>query len=237
MSAVFDYENLSARPAGPVLTALSWALPGVREVRSQTAPYAAFWRASNAAALEQDGPLWVALGDSMTQGIGASAPDRGYVGQLRDHLAAAGRAHRLVNLSVTGARVQDLVTHQLPALERLVGGGEVPDLVTVVIGSNDVLSPRSRAGLAGRFEAMLDRLPPGAVVANLPNPQSEARRVGTVLRERAARGELVVADIRAHGPRTWRGRLAADRFHPNDMGYAGMARVFDVALGLPGGEG
>jgi hypothetical protein len=54
-----------------------------------------------------------------------------------------------------------------------------------------------------------------------------------VLRDRGARGQLVVADLRAHGPRSWRGRLAADRFHPNDAGYAAMARVFDVALGLP----
>lgn len=235
MSTAFEYDNLSLRPAGPFLTALSWALPGVREVRAQTVPYAAYWREANAAALEQQGPLWVALGDSMTQGIGASAPDRGYVGQLRDHLAAAGRPHRLVNLAVTGARVHDLVVHQLPALEALVARGEVPDLLTVVIGSNDVVAPRNRAGLAERFEAMLDRLPRGAVVANLPNPQSEARRVCAVLRDRAARGDLVVADIRAHGPRSWRGRLAADKFHPNDAGYAGMAHVFDVALGLPGG--
>ena len=39
------------------------------------------------AALAADGPLWVAVGDSMSQGIGASAPDRGWVGQLAEHLA------------------------------------------------------------------------------------------------------------------------------------------------------
>ncbi|SDO76859.1 Lysophospholipase L1 [Pedococcus dokdonensis] len=232
MSVGFDYDNTGARPAGAVMRALSALLPGVGAVREQTEPYAAAWRRSNDKALAADGPLWVAIGDSMTQGIGASAPDRGWVGQLADHLADAGRPHRVVNLSVTGARVQDALDQQLPALRDLVAMGQVPDLVTVVIGSNDVVSPRLRAGLTDRFTQLLDGLPDGAVVANLPNPHREARRVSALLREREREGRLVVADMRAHGPRSWRGKLAADKFHPNDAGYAGMARVFDLALGL-----
>ncbi len=232
MSVGFDYDNTSARPPGAFMTALSRLLPGVGAVRAQTEAYAAAWRRANDAALGADGPLWVAIGDSMTQGIGASAPEHGWVGQLGGHLAAAGRAHRVVNLSVTGARVQDAVDHQLPALRDLVAMGQVPDLVTVVIGSNDVVSPRLRAGLTGRFTELLDGLPAGAVVANLPNPHREARRVEGLLRQREQDGRLVVADMRAHGPRSWRGKLAADRFHPNDAGYAAMAHVFDLALGL-----
>jgi lysophospholipase L1-like esterase len=106
----------------------------------------------------------------------------------------------------------------------------VPDLVTVVIGSNDVLSPRSRTGLAERFATLLDRLPQGSVVLNLPNPHREARKVDALLRERAAQGTVVLADMRRQGPRSWRGRLSPDRFHPNDKGYADMAHVFELAL-------
>lgn len=240
MAIAFEYDNTSERPPGAVMRMLSTVLPGVARVRSQTEPYAAAWRAANAVALAQEGlaspSLWVALGDSMTQGIGASSPDRGWVGQLADHLAAAGRPHRVVNLSVTGARVQDAIDQQLPALRDLMDAGLTPDLVTVVIGSNDVVSPRLRTGLTERFTELLDGLPEGAVVANLPNPHREARRVEAVLRRREHDGRLVVADMRAHGPRSWRGRLAADKFHPNDAGYAAMAHVFDVALGLHGPE-
>ena len=232
MTVGFDYDNTSAREAGAFMRTLSAVLPGVAAVRAQTEPYAAAWRRANDSALAGGGPLWVALGDSMSQGIGASAPDRGWVGQLADHLASAGRPHRVVNLSITGARVQDAVDQQLPALRELLALGQVPDLVTVVIGSNDVVSPRLRAGLAERFAELLDGLPHGAVVANLPNPHREARRVEQLLRQREREGRIVVADMRAHGPRSWRGRLAADRFHPNDAGYAAMAHVFDVALGL-----
>ena len=234
MSVGFDYDNTSARPPGAFMTALSAVLPGVSAVREQTEPYAAAWRRANAAALVADGPLWVAIGDSMTQGIGASTPTRGWVGQLGDHLTAAGRPHRVVNLSVTGARVQDATDRQLPALRDLVAMGQVPDLVTVVIGSNDVVSPRLRAGLTERFAELLEGLPDGVVVANLPNPHREARRVEALLRQRERDGRLVVADMRAHGPRSWRGKLAADKFHPNDAGYAAMAHVLDLALGLEG---
>jgi lysophospholipase L1-like esterase len=232
MSAGFDYDNTSARPPGAFMSALSAVLPGVGAVREQTEPYAAAWRRANDAALAAGGPLWVAIGDSMSQGIGASAPERGLVGQVADHLAAAGRPHRVVNLSVTGARVQDAIDHQLPALRDLVAMGQSPSLVTVVIGSNDVVVPRLRAGLTERFVVLLDTLPAGAVVANLPNPHREARRVRALLRDREREGRLVVADMHRHGPRSWRGKLAADRFHPNDAGYAAMARVVDLALGL-----
>ena len=235
MATAFEYDNTSERPPGAFMRVLSTVMPGVAQVRDQTEPYAAAWRAANAAALAAGGsgePLWVALGDSMTQGIGASAPERGWVGQLAEHLAVAGRPHRVVNLSVTGARVQDAVDQQLPALRDLLDAGLSPQLVTVVIGSNDVVSPRLRPGLTERFEELLDGLPSGTVVANLPNPHREARRVEALLRRREREGRLVVADMRAHGPRSWRGKLAADKFHPNDAGYAAMARVFDIALGL-----
>ena len=108
--------------------------------------------------------------------------------------------------------------------------------MTVVIGSNDVVSPRHRHGLADRFAAMLDRLPDGAVVMNLPNPHREARRVDALLRDRAASGSIAVADMRGEGPRSWRGLLAPDSFHPNDRGYAAMADVVEHELqraGLP----
>ncbi|KQU71004.1 hypothetical protein ASD62_05190 [Phycicoccus sp. Root563] len=212
------------------MAVLQALLPGVRSVRRQIDPYAQDWAEANRRALSQDGPLWVALGDSMTQGIGASSFDRGWVGQLSERLREQGRPHRVVNLAVTGARIDDALERQVPALEALVAAGQVPDLVTVVLGSNDVVTPRYRAGMSARFATLLDRLPDGAVVLNLPNPHKEARRLDALLRERQAEGRLVLADIGRHGPRSWRGRLAPDRFHPNDKGYAAMAHVFELAL-------
>lgn len=233
MAPEFDYSNRSVRPRGPALSAMSAAFPGIRAVQEQVLPYAVWWESHNRAAAAGAGPLWVALGDSMTQGIGASAPDRGWVGQLSERLATRGWDHRLVNLGVNGARVEDVLERQLPALEALTGTGPSRSsaaLVTVVVGSNDVVVRRHRRGLVGRFTELLDRLPDGALVSNLPNPHREARAVDAMLRERADAGRLVLVDMRRDGPRSWRGRLASDKFHPNDRGYADMASVVECAV-------
>ncbi len=166
----------------------------------------------------------------MTLGSGASAYDRGWVGQLNRTLADAGWRHGVVNLAVTGARVQDVLDRQCPALDELARAGRSPALVTVLVGSNDLVLRRHRAGLASRRAALIDRLPREAVVANLPNPRREARQVDVLLRDRAARGDVVVADMRRFGPRSWRGRLASDLFHPNDAGYVELARVFEATM-------
>ena len=42
--------------------------------RDSIEPFRAEWETSNAAALAASGPLWLALGDSTAQGIGAAAP-------------------------------------------------------------------------------------------------------------------------------------------------------------------
>ena len=106
-----------------MVSTLSTLVPAVRVVQEQVQPYAAWWESHNRVAASGRQPLWVALGDSMTQGIGASAPDRGWVGQLSGRLVSRGWDHRLVNLGVNGARVEDLLDRQLPVLEALTGGG------------------------------------------------------------------------------------------------------------------
>ena len=67
MAPDFDYSNRSERPRGPVLSALSAAFPGVRAVQEQVLPYAVWWESHNRVAAAGAGPLWVALGDSMTR--------------------------------------------------------------------------------------------------------------------------------------------------------------------------
>ncbi|MHA3837465.1 SGNH/GDSL hydrolase family protein [Terrabacter sp. AAH1] len=229
----FDYANHGVRPRGPVLSALSAAFPGIRAVQEQVEPYAAWWRAHNRAAARAAGPLWVALGDSMTLGIGAGAPDRGWVGQLSRRFEDRGWQHRLVNLGVNGARVEDVLERQLPALAALTVDRPAA-LVTVVAGSNDVVLRRHRRLLFDRFAALLDRLPDDAVVSNLPNPHREARAVDRLLRERAEAGRVVLVDVRREGPRSWWGRLASDRFHPNEAGYADLATVVERSVDRAG---
>jgi lysophospholipase L1-like esterase len=224
----FDYDNSTGRPPGRVLAALGVVLPGVRRVQAQAAPYAEAWRAHNLDVLSRParGRRWVVLGDSMSQGVGASAHDRGWVGQLAERLGGLD----VLNLSATGARTRDVLDVQLPLLEQLTG--DVPaDLVTVLIGSNDLFAGGAvRAQLPAAFADLLDRLPDDAVVASLPQPRDAARRADDHLERAAARGRLRMVDMRADGPSSWRGRLAADFFHPNDAGYAALADAFEPVV-------
>ena len=78
--------------------------------------------------------LYVALGDSAAQGVGASQPGRSYVGLIAQHLRQrTGRSVQVVNLSISGARLREVIALQLAPLRRLS-----PDIVTVAVGANDM---------------------------------------------------------------------------------------------------
>ena len=131
--------------------------PGLRKVHAQVARYAAEWESANGVALAGAGPLWVVLGDSTAQGIGAPSRAEGYVGQLRRALDdGSERAWRVLNLSRSGARAIDVVDRQLPALEAL---SPAADLVTCAIGANDIVRRTPEPVLEARLRRILARLP------------------------------------------------------------------------------
>jgi lysophospholipase L1-like esterase len=217
-----------ARRAGLLRSVVDRVIPGVPRVRAQKEPFAAAWRAANEAALQGDGPLWVALGDSMTQGIGAADISGGWVSQLRDQRAAEGHPLRLVNLAVTGARVRDVVEDQLPRLRAL---GVTPDLVTVLIGANDMFPRSRRAPAVGQYAALLDALPAGrAIVAPLPQRNGPARAINALIDRAADRGQVRVATFPESSLWSLFGTLAEDHFHPNERGYASIAASFGQAM-------
>ncbi len=229
LDEAFPYTNLSQRPAGPFLSVLSRLVPAVGRVQAQARPFAAQWRASNLRALADRGPLWVALGDSLSQGLGAPAYDRGWVGQLQRMLRDQGQPHRVVNLSISGARTAEVIERQIPALGLLSSLGQVPELVTLLIGSNDLMT-RRRPELTGAYQRLLSLVPATTVVATLPNPTRTAGAVNRVITTGAARRGLRVAETRVPETTRWHGKLASDHFHPNERGYTSIARVFERAI-------
>src|SRR5689334_20093696 len=74
-----EVSGLRAGPFG------RWA-DGVNAMREDCAAFARHWQAHNDQVLTLDGLLWVVLGDSTAQGLGASSPDGGYVGQVLPEL-------------------------------------------------------------------------------------------------------------------------------------------------------
>ena len=174
----FTYDNRTGRGPGRVLRVLGWLLPGIRKVQRHVTPYAEAWVAHNREALAVPGRRWYVLGDSMSQSVGATAWDRGWVSQLHERLTRSGRDLTVVNLSATGAVLSDVLDQQVPLLDSLLARDEHRDeaVVTVLIGSNDIFNKAHRPHLPGRFEDLLVRLPVGSVVSTLPQPRSAARR-------------------------------------------------------------
>ena len=197
---------------------------------------------------EAGGLLYVALGDSAAQGIGASSPDKGYVGLLAQRLrSSSGQPVQVINLSRSGARIGDVLSTQLPALSAL---GREPDVLTVAIGGNDIRA-YDRAMFAAESDRLTAALPAGAYVADAPyfmhgRWERDAQQAADLLTASAtARGLRPVPlheALRAQGATAMLTQFAADWFHPNDRGHRVWADAFWAEISAephrrrPGGE-
>ena len=217
------------------LALFGWWGVGLWRLRRLVEHDRAYWSVPRG---EAGGILYVALGDSTAQGIGASRPERGYVGLIAGRLRAATRRPvQVVNLSRSGARVHDVVAEQLPRL-----AGLSPDLVTVAVGANDI-AHYDATGFRTDVDALLAGLPPATVIGDVPwfmhggTGRKSGEAAAYVATRAGARG-LAVA--RLHGAmrgRGWASMLtdfAPDWFHPNDRGYRVWADAFWQAIDVPG---
>ena len=180
--------------------------------------------------------LYVAIGDSAAQGIGASRPGRSYVGFVAAHIRSiSSKEVRVVNLGISGATVGIAIAKELPALAKLQ-----PDIVTVSIGANDMPTFEP-----SRFAAQLDELfaalPTHAIVADLPTfyflpAEKKVRIANALLRDAAASHGLTVVPLheamRRQGLWGVTTQFAGDLFHPNDRGYRVWASAFLPAVSV-----
>lgn len=208
---------------------LGGLLPGARARRVQVETFAEQWARANKEAQARSGPLWIVLGDSSAQAIGASSIYGGYVGGVLALLRARDPSWRVVNLSRTGALTTDVVAEQLPRLTEL----PKPQLVSCTAGGNDVLRGKHRQAPAA-LVAIAAALPPGSVMATMPRGVLDRRAapLNPVVWSEATRHGHRVADLWATTGPPWRGKFSADWFHPNDRGYRDWTTAFRTALAL-----
>ncbi len=219
---------------------------GVAELRADRTEFAAYWNAHNTRVLSKrelalrsgdaSDPLWVVLGDSTAQGLGSSAPRGGYVGQTLHQLRrTTGRHWRVLNLSVSGALMRDVVAYQIPQLE-----GQYPDLVTCGAGANDILFS-APGKLFSDLRTLLEAVPEDTVMLDLPLLSGfwwivgrmsvpYITRINRVIHEVAAERSLRVAEVSRHFTPPWTGKFSVDNFHPSHDGYRDWSRALVEAL-------
>jgi acyl-CoA thioesterase I len=219
---------------------------GVAELRADRTEFAGHWAAHNDHVLldrdrksrqgEDPDPLWIVLGDSTAQGLGAPGPYGGYVGQVLPQLRrATGKRWRVLNLSVSGALIRDVLADQVPQLN-----GHNPDLVTCGTGANDILYS-GPAKLFGDLRALCAAVPEGTVMLDLPlltgfwwivghMSVPYITRINRVIHEVAAERTLSVAEVSRHFTAPWAGKFSVDNFHPSQDGYRDWSRALIEAI-------
>lgn len=201
------------------VTALVWLFLTVGQYKN-------FWVKK---AQQQGEITYLALGDSAAQGIGASSPMRGYVGLITKRLEAkTGKKVRVVNLSVTGAKLSDYLRDQAPQVKNYK-----PDYVTIEIGANDVKTYDEQK-FREEFAQVLATLPDGSYVSNLPlfnsrpsstNPAKAASAV--IEQELKLNGKMVAVDLQKQtSEHQSMFGFAPDLFHPNNISYKNWADAF-----------
>jgi acyl-CoA thioesterase I len=186
--------------------------------------------------------VYVALGDSTVEGIGASSAAANYVGRLGARLRDRYPRARTVNLGVAGATSYDVLELQVADAIALR-----PHLVTLSIGPNDITAKVPVETYAENLEAILGRLAretDAVVVVNLlpdlaVTPRFRTRNTAPLLGRLSAEfNDVVARTAKRHGAlvvdlygasrREVPGHpelLAADGYHPSDLGYARWAEL------------
>jgi acyl-CoA thioesterase-1 len=196
--------------------------------------------------------IYVALGDSTVEGIGATSAATNYPSRIAERLRAHYPQTRLYNLGVAGATAGDVVATQL---ERAVALR--PALVTLSIGPNDVTLGVAAEEYARNVDRILrtlhDRtsavtvvnlLPDLAITprfASSPRRAEVGRRAAELNTNLAVAARRVGAEIvdlytysRSEVPRHPE-LVASDGYHPSDAGYARWAEVMweSIARRMP----
>ncbi len=198
--------------------------------------FTTYWKNQNQAA--QGDLLFVALGDSAAQGLGASEPEKGYVGLLAKALAKNNASVKTVNLSVSGAKIADVTRVQIPQLNQL--GVNAQTIITMDIGGNEMRAFNEES-FRNDMDELMQQLPKQTIVAEVPyfgggryrKYEPNVPIANTIIHELASTYGFKTAPLyEITKSRDSLKTYAPDLFHPSNTGYKNWADAFKQALEL-----
>src|SRR5256714_8333766 len=184
---------------------------------------------------------YLALGDSYTIGTGASDESHSWPSIIASRLPA-----ELTNPAVNGYTTLDLIREELPYLERVQ-----PDLVSILIGVNDLVQGRTeqqyRESLHTIYDAVAKTPERKVVAVSIPtwsyvpaaadfggkaNVDRLTQAFNAIAKEEAFKRafqwvDLTRASTSGIGTKGW---IASDQLHPGDAQYAAWAEAIWPAI-------
>ncbi|OGY22851.1 MAG: hypothetical protein A2Y57_02850 [Candidatus Woykebacteria bacterium RBG_13_40_7b] len=177
---------------------------------------------------------YVALGDSAAVGVGASIPDKGYVGLIFEKLKEKYPKASLNNLAVSGATTTDLINAQLNKAKTFK-----PDLVTISVGANDITGQITDEIFSQNIEQALTTLDDEnlkIVLTNIPDislaaavpveikskVREKVKNFNKIIENSANKFEIPLVDLYSASLKEAQEAekyLSSDLYHPNDSGY------------------
>jgi acyl-CoA thioesterase-1 len=178
--------------------------------------------------------VYVAIGDSTVEGIGASKPERNFASLIYASLKQDIKNAVYYNLGIAGDRVEDVLEKQVEqAIEAK------PDLVVISVGANDVLQRKGLGNFEKQYKELLDKLNKtkalivvasvpdlslAPVVPKLAGPyfKIQVPRFNGVIKKLAKKHGTIFVDLYSqsklfHG---YKELISQDGLHPSDAGYA-----------------
>ena len=180
--------------------------------------------------------VYVAIGDSTVEGVGASDPSRSCPALVFEKIKNEKKRAYFYNLGKSGARIKDVVELQLAKAVELK-----PDLITISVGANDLrhrtklrhfekdfleliktLSEKTKAKI------IISNIPDLSVVPSIPILVKHLLRFATgrfnrIIKEHAEQFRCILLDLytgsKIYGRKST-GLISEDGLHPSDLGYA-----------------
>lgn len=209
-----------------ILLYLAWGFYKVLVIDRKR--YAEYWQARANELVEQNAVRLLALGDSTFQSIGATKPELGTVGRVAAYVEQ--ETHRPVhvtNVSVWGAKAEDVVNDQLPRVDV-----DAADIIVVAVGANDAIQSTNLAEFRANVEKMVASLPQETVVmADVAGVKNREKYQDILDELRVERG-LRRADLRWIFDQvkfSWQ-LSGRDFFHPSDYGYKFWLQAFQAGV-------